>query len=129
MSRTVHHVSRSRSDVGGVPGGAWRSVVLVDLRFGDASLRKAARDGRRPYPEVVRRRSAVYLWARADPCDRFVARWADAEERRERQRLRRSAGVIRQVANAAVEGRLAVEAVRDLDVPPARHRRSGIWLA
>ncbi|WP_406313091.1 hypothetical protein OHA77_32150 [Streptosporangium sp. NBC_01639] len=110
-------------------GGPWRSITLVDLRYGDACLKEAVQDGRRPHPTLVGRRTVVYSWARADPCDRFVSRWAAIEERRERQLLRRSAGVIRQMVNARVDGRLAVEAVEDFDVPPATHRRSAIWLA
>ncbi|MGC5011734.1 hypothetical protein ACLQ2R_13305 [Streptosporangium sp. DT93] len=129
MSRTVHHVSRSRSGIGHVSGGPWRSVTVVDLRYSDACLKEAVRDGRRPYPKLVRRRTIVYSWARVDLHDRFVSRQAGVEERRERQRLRRSAAVIRQVINAVVDDCLANEALEDLDVPPARHRRNAVWLA
>ncbi|WP_436761997.1 hypothetical protein [Streptosporangium sp. V21-05] len=58
-----------------------------------------------------------------------MSRQAGVEERRERRRLRRSAAVIRQVVNAAVDDCPADEALEDLDVPPARHRRNAVWLA
>lgn len=129
MSRTAHHVSRSRSGIGHVAGGPWRSVTVVDLRYGGACPKEPVQDGRRPVPHLVRRGTVVHSWARADPRDRFVSWRAGAEERRERQRLRRSAEMIRQVVNATVDGCLAIEVVEDLDIQPARHRRNAIWLA
>ncbi|MEV4357219.1 hypothetical protein ACWEPL_08950 [Nonomuraea sp. NPDC004186] len=50
-----------------------------------------------------------------------MAEWAKIEERRARQRLRLQLEAIRQSANAT-------EAVDDLEVHPARHRRNAIWL-
>ncbi|MGW0197290.1 hypothetical protein [Nonomuraea sp. NPDC003201] len=50
-----------------------------------------------------------------------MAQWAKIEERRTRRRLRLQLEAIRQRANAA-------EAVDDLEVHPARHRRNAIWL-
>ncbi|GIH24461.1 hypothetical protein Aph01nite_27710 [Acrocarpospora phusangensis] len=129
MSRTAHHASRSRSSVGYVPGGPWRSVMLADLRYSAACLTEASRAGHRPTPELVRRKTVVYSWARADPHDRSVSRWANIEESQTRQRLRRLISAIRQTVNATAGGASAIEAADDLDVPPARHRRGAVWLA
>ncbi|MEV6036462.1 hypothetical protein AB0L65_35275 [Nonomuraea sp. NPDC052116] len=96
-------------------------MTIVDLRYSAACLREAERAGHRARPALVRRRVDVYSWARADRRDRSVAEWAKVEERRARQRLRLRLEAIRQRANAT-------EAVDDLEVRPARHRRNAIWL-
>lgn len=131
MSRTAHHVPLSRSDIGYVLDrpGPWRLVTVVDLRYSDACLKEAARSGRRPHPKLVRRRTVVYSWARADPRDRSVAWWANIEERQGRQRLRRSTELIRQAVNATSNGYRLAELAEDFDVPPMRHRRNAVWQA
>ncbi|MBE1582497.1 hypothetical protein ACFPOI_25450 [Nonomuraea angiospora] len=96
-------------------------MTIVDLRYSAACLREAHRAGHRARPTPVRRRIDVYSWARADRRDRWVAQWAMIEERRARRRLRLRLEAIRQRANAA-------EAVDDLEVHPARHRRNALWL-
>ncbi|MFI7226083.1 hypothetical protein ACIBO5_22935 [Nonomuraea angiospora] len=96
-------------------------MTIVDLRYSAACLREAHRAGHRARPTPVRRRVDVYSWARADRRDRWVAQWAKIEERRARRRLRLRLEAIRQRANAA-------EAVDDLEVHPARHRRNALWL-
>ncbi|MEV4020422.1 hypothetical protein AB0J35_59085 [Nonomuraea angiospora] len=96
-------------------------MTIVDLRYSAACLREAQGAGRRARPTTVRRRIDVYSWARADRRDRSVAQWAKIEERQARRRLRLQLEAIRQRARAA-------EAVDDLEVHPARHRRNAIWL-
>ncbi|MFI6512166.1 hypothetical protein ACIBCT_31575 [Streptosporangium sp. NPDC050855] len=131
MSRTAHHVPLSRSGSGNVLDrpGPWRSITVIDLRYSDVCLKEAARSGRRPYPKPVRRRTVVYSWAWADPRDRFVAWFAGVEERRGRQRLRRSTESIRQAVNATSDGYSLAETAEDFDVPPLRHRRNAVWQA
>ncbi|MGA4992837.1 hypothetical protein ACWCOT_44520 [Nonomuraea bangladeshensis] len=119
MSRTAHHIGRPILR---------RSVTIVDLRYSAACLRQAQRTGHRPRPTPLRRQVVVYSWARSDPRDRSVSEWAHIEERRARQRLRLRLEAIRRRINATTGGPLAVEAIDDLEVHPARHRRNAIWL-
>jgi hypothetical protein len=102
-------------------------VTIVDLRYSAACLRQAGRAGHRPRPIYLRRRVDVYSWARSDPRDQSVSEWADIEERQARQRLRLRLEAIRQRVNATTDGPPAVEAIDDLEVHPARHRRNAIW--
>lgn len=129
MSRTVHHIPRRHSAGGDEPGDPWRAVVIADLRYTAACLNEAARDGHRPRPHLTRRKVGVYVWGRSDTRDRSVSWWSAVEERRERQRLRRSADAIRALVNARSDGRLAIESAEDRDIPPARHRRNALWQA
>ncbi|NRQ40043.1 hypothetical protein HII36_50705 [Nonomuraea sp. NN258] len=101
-------------------------MTLFDLRYSAACLR---RFGDRPRPELVRRRVAVYDWARADRRDRWVARRAAVEERRARQRLRLRLEAIRRTANTVDTSAMPPDAGDDFDVTPARHRRNAVWLA
>ncbi|WP_043614614.1 hypothetical protein [Nonomuraea candida] len=103
-------------------------MTVVDLRYSAASLRQARRAGHRPRPQLLRHKVEVYSWARSDPRDRSVSEWADIEERRARQRLRLRLGAVRRTVNAPTDGPRAAEAIDDLDVLPARHRRNAIWL-
>ncbi|WP_441125966.1 hypothetical protein [Nonomuraea sp. H19] len=102
-------------------------MTLVDLRYSAACLKQGRQAGRRPHPITVHHKVDVYSWARADPRDRSVSQWADTQERQARQRLRLALEAIRQRANATVGGRLAVEAIDELEVHPARHRHNAIW--
>ncbi|MGW5424852.1 hypothetical protein [Streptomyces sp. NPDC003943] len=108
------------------PGRPWRAVVIRDLRYDARGLTVAAREGRRPVPRAVRRVVEVYSFPRHQQ-DPSVARWAAAEERRARQRLRARLGAVVRLVNSV--GGLAVEAADVVDVPPARHRRGALWLA
>ncbi|TYB56229.1 hypothetical protein FXF51_44250 [Nonomuraea sp. PA05] len=102
-------------------------MTMADLRYSAACLRQARRAGHRPLPMSLRRKVDVYSWARADPRDQSVSEWADIEERQARQRLRLRLEAIRRRINATTDGPLAVEAIDDLEVHPARHRRNAIW--
>ncbi|MFI0422316.1 hypothetical protein [Spongiactinospora sp. 9N601] len=124
MSRTAHHIDRPTLG----QGTPWRSVTIVDLRYSAACLQQARQTGHRPRPMSLRHKVDVYSWARSDPRDQSVSEWADIEERRARQRLRLRLEAIRQRVNATTDGSRAVEAIDDLEVHPARHRRNAIWL-
>ncbi|GAA4942967.1 hypothetical protein HD597_001019 [Nonomuraea thailandensis] len=76
---------------------------------------------------LLRRKVDVYSWARSNPRDRSVSEWAEIEERRARQSLRLRLEAIRRRANATADGSSASEAIDDLEVHPARHRRNAIW--
>ncbi|WP_260461893.1 hypothetical protein [Streptomyces lateritius] len=103
MARTAHHPSharrRTRHDM--LTGQPWYAVVL--------------------------RAVEVYAFPRYQS-DATVGRWAAVEERRARQRLRRQAGVVLRLVNAP-GGAVDVDAADLVDIPPARHRRSGLWFA
>ncbi|MEU7661141.1 hypothetical protein AB0B60_22090 [Streptomyces lincolnensis] len=129
MTRTAHHLppSRSRKTPDHSPGKPWRSVVLHDLRYSAQSFTDATRESRRPQPRRVRRTVAVYSFPRHRR-DGSVAEWSALEERRARQRLRAQVGTLLRLVNATT-GELALDAADTVDIPPARHRRSSLWLA
>ncbi|MFD9422722.1 MULTISPECIES: hypothetical protein [unclassified Streptomyces] len=58
-----------------------------------------------------------------------MARWSAQEERRARQRLRTQVGRLRGLMNADVGGGISVEAAEGVEIPPANHRHSSLWLA
>ncbi|MFB7358322.1 hypothetical protein [Streptomyces gardneri] len=118
MARTAHHSSaaRRRSTNDWLPGQPWRSVVLYDLRYGSPGP-----------PRLIRRAVNVYSLPRHHQ-DRTVAHWATQEERRARQRLRSRVGVLLRLVNSPA-GALDLEAADAVDIPPARHRHSGVWFA
>ncbi|MDK1344568.1 hypothetical protein QNO09_14855 [Streptomyces sp. 378] len=60
--------------------------------------------------------------------DRSVAEWSAAHERRERQRLRTQVEALVKLVNSPGD-RLALDTAESVDIPPARHRRSSLWLA
>lgn len=76
---------------------------------------------------MVRRTVDVYSFPRHQR-DRSVAEWSAVEERRARQRLRAQVGTLLGLVNSTT-GELALDAADTVDVPPARHRRSSLWLA
>ncbi|MFF3837754.1 hypothetical protein [Streptomyces sp. NPDC001930] len=129
MARTAHHIPRSRRPfpVDRGWGDPYLSLVLYDLRRDAACLTEAAREGTRPRPRAIRRAVAQYDWPRFGQ-DRTVARWAAKEERRDRMRLRTRTGLLLRLVNSP-GGTLDLGAADAVDVPPARHRRSGLWVA
>ncbi|ALO10164.1 hypothetical protein AQF52_4570 [Streptomyces venezuelae] len=118
MARTAHHASpaRRRGAEEWLPGQPWQSVVLYDLRYGSPGP-----------PRLIRRAVNVYSLPRHHQ-DRTVAHWAAQEERRARQRLRSRAGVLLRLVNSPA-GALDLDAADAVDIPPARHRHSGVWVA
>ncbi|MFJ7127421.1 hypothetical protein [Streptomyces sp. NPDC098101] len=129
MARTAHHPSlaRRRSSVDWLPGEPFHSVVLYDLRYGAGEFAEAVREARRPRPRLVRRAVAVYSLPR-HRWDKTVAHWAAEQERRARQLLRRRVGTVLGLVNTP-GGALDPDAADAVDVPPARHRHSGVWVA
>ncbi|MFI8893780.1 hypothetical protein [Streptomyces paradoxus] len=102
-------------------------MILYDLRYSARTFTDAARQSRRPQPRTVRRTVAVYSFARHQR-DRSVAEWSATEERRARQRLRaRTDALLRLVHSTA--GELSLDVVDTIDIVPARHRRSSLWLS
>lgn len=77
---------------------------------------------------MIRRTVNVYSFARHQH-DRSVAQWSAVEERRARQRLRAQVGTILKLVNSATRHELALDAADMVDIPPAHHRRSSLWLA
>ncbi|SCF97338.1 hypothetical protein GA0115254_1284116 [Streptomyces sp. Ncost-T10-10d] len=69
----------------------------------------------------------VYCFPRHNR-DRGVSRDSALAERRARQRLRAQAGIMLRLVNSPT-GELACEAADMVDVPPANHQHSSIWLA
>ncbi|WP_256962186.1 hypothetical protein [Streptomyces sp. NRRL B-24572] len=129
MARTAHHPSRGRrrfrADM--LKGQPWHAVVLHDLRYSTRDVSEAVREGRRPRPHPVRRAVEVYAFPRHQG-DGSVAREAAVEERRARQRLRRRAGTLLRLVDSP-GGVIDLDAADLVDIPPARHRRGGLWLA
>ncbi|MEU3076765.1 hypothetical protein [Streptomyces laurentii] len=127
MSRTAHHTRTSYAPAAEDrwrPGGPWHAVVLYDLRYEAGERAAAGREGRRAVPRRVRRAVAVYAFPRYQR-DASVGCWAAVEERRARQLLRARVGAVVGLVNSAS----GPEAADDVDVPPARHRRCGLWMA
>ncbi|WP_017589100.1 hypothetical protein [Nocardiopsis ganjiahuensis] len=122
MARTVHHTRTGRLGF-----ELFRAVTATELRYGAAELRAARREGRRPVPRPVTRRSRTHEPARLLADDGWVSEWAAVEERRERQNLRRAVTEVRVRVNTA-EGRLDPEAAEEVPLPQGRHRRSALWL-
>jgi hypothetical protein len=117
MSRTAHHVPRRGCATGEDVWPAQRVSTIFDLRYSANCRAQAAGQGRRPIPEPVRRKAAVYSFARSDLHDREISEWARVQERRARQRLR-------------LEIRAVLQSLAfDTELTPARHRRDGIWMA
>ncbi|OLZ44178.1 hypothetical protein AVW11_35030 [Streptomyces amritsarensis] len=102
-------------------------MVLYDLRYSAHTFSEAIRESRRPQPHVVRRMVDVYSFPRYRQ-DRSVARWSAEEESRARQRLRAQVGTLLRLVRANAGG-LALDAAHTVEIPPARHRRSSLWLA
>lgn len=76
---------------------------------------------------MVRRTVDVYSFARHQR-DPSVAQWSAVEERRARQRLRAQVGTLLKLVNSTAD-ELALDAADTVEIPPARHRRSSLWLA
>ncbi|MFF9344265.1 MULTISPECIES: hypothetical protein [unclassified Streptomyces] len=130
MTRTAHHLSGDRHYAWDTPGGGpWRATVLYDLRYGSRALAEAAGAGRRPRPQRVRRAVAVYALPRHEHGDLTYS--ANLAERRARQALRARLTAARRLADAPGprSGPLDPGAADAVDIPPARHRRSVLWLA
>ncbi|WP_234363769.1 MULTISPECIES: hypothetical protein [unclassified Streptomyces] len=129
MARTAHHPSlaRRRSPADWLPGDPHHAVVLYDLRYDAGDLAEAAREARRPRPRPVRRAVAVHSLPR-HRWDKTVAHRAAEQERRARQRLRERVGTVLRLVNTP-DGALDLAAAESVDVPPARHRHSGVWFA
>ncbi|WP_256103071.1 hypothetical protein [Streptomyces sp. Ncost-T10-10d] len=129
MARTAHHLppSQTRKSYDDRVGSPWHCVVLNALRYSTRSLIEGASEGRRPRPQRVRRRVNVYCFPRHNR-DRGVSRDSALAERRARQRLRAQAGIMLRLVNSPT-GELACEAADMVDVPPANHQHSSIWLA
>ncbi|MGW5002418.1 hypothetical protein ACWEP8_32660 [Streptomyces hydrogenans] len=139
MTRTAHHLSGDRHYTGDTPGGGpWRALVLYDLRYSSRVLADAAGAGRRPRPQRIRRRVAVHSFPRYQH-DPSVAREAAHLERRARQELRARLTAARRLADrpgpdtaaptGPDTGGLDLAAADTIDIPPARHRHSSLWLA
>ncbi|MFG2117159.1 hypothetical protein ACGFRB_31730 [Streptomyces sp. NPDC048718] len=140
MSRTAHHHRRTfrtptprtpharTAGEGGDerPGGPWHALVLYGLRYDARERADAAREGRRAAPRVTRRAVAVYAFPRYQR-DPSVGHWATWEERRARQRLRARVSVVAGLVNSTGDPYTADEDAAD--IPPARHRRGGLWTA
>lgn len=58
MSRTVRTTPRQLR----VREGAWESAFLYDLRYANAEMARAAREGRRPAPVKTLRQIASWQW-------------------------------------------------------------------
>lgn len=101
MSRTAHHTPPTHAEH---PGAPWHVVLLRDPRRGT-------------------RREVAFRSFPRHRHDASVARWAATEERRARARLRTSLIAAVRLANTAPA------ATDTIDIPPFRHRRSGLWLA
>lgn len=128
MARTAHHRrSRSLDTYGWSPGSPWSSVVLHDRRYSVRDVTEATQKSRRPTPSTIRRTVDVYSLPRYRQ-DRSVALAAATEERRARQRLRARVGLLLRLVNSPADA-LVHDAADAVDVPPARHRRSALWLA
>ncbi|MEU2654426.1 hypothetical protein ABZ615_03800 [Streptomyces sp. NPDC007325] len=130
MTRTAHHLSLRRHDTWDTPGGGpWRTVVLHDLRYSARALTDARRAGRRPRPTPVRRHVAVYATPRFQHDDLTFE--TNLLERRARQALRARLTAARRLADAPGPrpGPLDPDAAGTVDIPPARHRRSALWLS
>ncbi|MFF2779054.1 hypothetical protein ACFVU3_29695 [Streptomyces sp. NPDC058052] len=130
MTRTAHHLSLPRHDTWDTPGGGpWRAVVLYDLRYSARALADATRAGRRPRPVRVRRAVGVYAMPRHQHDDLTYA--ANLLERRARQALRARLTAARRLADTpgTRPAPLDPDAADTVDIPPARHRRSALWLA
>ncbi len=120
MARTAHHVRRPAAlspEAPSRPWRPWRAVVLHDLRYSSQSLRCAARDGRRPQPQQVRRSVAVYSFARSDTHGGDVGGLARRDERRARQVARHQLGLLR------------LGPASDFEAEPGRHRHAALWRA
>ncbi|GAA2392388.1 hypothetical protein Cme02nite_12240 [Catellatospora methionotrophica] len=117
MSRSVRHLTANHHLPLPLTGTALRVAELFDLRYSDACLRDAHREGRRPRPRRLRHRIEVHRWARWRPGDGDAARFAAQGERQARQRLRLAL-------------RAAVRDPRDpdLDVLPYHHHHGAQWL-
>ncbi|MCX4986359.1 hypothetical protein [Streptomyces sp. NBC_00572] len=70
---------------------------------------------------------ALYRWPRFNR-DTGVADRSAQEERRARQYLRNGIGALLRTLNTP-EGVLDAEAADAVDIAPARHRHSSLWLA
>ncbi|GCD94688.1 hypothetical protein EHYA_02357 [Embleya hyalina] len=131
MSRTAHHPIPRRLERGRgsdcSSGGPWRSVRCFDLRYSGRVLAEAAREGRRPRPRRIVRRVDVYAWGRYLASDREVGTAAALAEGRERTRLRAGVVPVRAMVNGSAAGGLDVTAAEWVDLPPARHRRNGLY--
>ncbi|MEU3459296.1 hypothetical protein ABZ721_04980 [Streptomyces sp. NPDC006733] len=88
---------------------------MRELRYSSARLRAAAREGRRPMPQEVRRTVAVHSLARIDPRGGTVGALAAVEERRARQVTRWQEGLLR------------AGLLPDLEIEPGRHRHGARW--
>ncbi|WP_370413127.1 hypothetical protein [Streptomyces fradiae] len=104
MSRTAHHIPPAHAERPERPGAPWHVVVLRDPRRG------------------TRREVAFRSFPRHQH-DATVGRWAAVEERRARARLRTALAAAVHLANTDPA------ATDTVDIPPFRHRRSGLWLA
>lgn len=102
-------------------------MVLYDLRYSAHTFTDATRNSRRPQPRMIRRTVDVYSFPRHQK-DPSVARWSAVEERRARARLRAQVGTLLGLVHSRA-GELALDAADAVDIPPARHRRSSLWLA
>lgn len=118
MARSAHHM-RPRGDFAGQtpprPLTLWRKVQVRELRYSHGRLRSAAREGRRPIPQEVRRTVAVYSLARSNPRGGTVAALASVEERRARQMTRHQLSLMR------------TGLVSDIEIEPGRHRHGACW--
>ncbi|WP_327716469.1 hypothetical protein OG381_14195 [Streptomyces sp. NBC_00490] len=127
MSRTVHHVpSRHRTLPApwplGLPG-PWTGHALTELRYPEAELARAEREGRRPVPRLARRSFTSYTYSRAVNERRY-----SPYERRARAALQVFRTSARRHLRAAPAGALPLWA-EDLDHPPTRHRHRDLWEA
>ncbi|WP_406151780.1 hypothetical protein OH797_03610 [Streptomyces anulatus] len=118
MSRTVRTTPRQLR----VREGASETTSLYDLRYANAELAQAAREGRRPAPAKTLRQitswQGMVLYCRKGS---FSGEIASAE------------------ARARLQGRLEAQRIRglhragrdldDADIPPVRHRHGVLWHA
>ncbi|MFJ3793126.1 hypothetical protein [Kitasatospora sp. NPDC090091] len=97
-------------------------MYLYDLRYTNAELAQAAREGRRPAPTKTLRRITSWQWM-VLYCRKgsFSTEIATAE-RRARLQGRLDAQRIRGLHHAG-------HSLDDADIPPVRHRHGVLWLA
>ncbi|MFD7900882.1 hypothetical protein ACFV4G_01420 [Kitasatospora sp. NPDC059747] len=112
MSRTARTAPWHRR----VREGPSESLSLRDLRYPNAELAAAAREGRRPAPTTTRRRIATWEYLALDYRTGSFPTWIATAEARARRQGRSDAQRIRGLHRAGHD-------VDGADIPPVRHRR------
>lgn len=131
MSRTAHHIRSPRlhalQDRSTPASRPWRRIDLTDLRYSTATLRRAAAEGRRPYPTRVQRRVRFDSYLGAYGRGRYVTTAARVHEHAARARLREHTAVWRSRLGAATCLEEALDPFEGWDVPSPHHRHQAVW--